>query len=342
MSKNSQQNLDQWFQQECQSMIQKARHIGIEAGKTNIPPVHAPTLNPYLYPIKVGFRSIWRNLQSELNENKIKTLNDIDFERRANLARDSNESIREIGNRIKLVGEKLEKVSNDGFNWLMFSFIFIVFFGLLYYEARMNSSFIMAVAIDITVRDARKISFFLYMAITLCIMATHYGTSFIESRFWKKALIVSSYSVIGIFLIGMAYIRTLYVNDGNFSLLSFIFFAIINLVFLAAISFLHSFAPTRHQFSNFLSRMVFKWKLDRLNSKLKKLTQEHKNHIRSGEDIVRNTQESMHSIGHYRSLIQSTFEQCLSEFVSFNLANRSDFLTPTIFNDLENQKLELE
>jgi len=341
-SKNLQKNLNHWMSQQCNSMIEKARQMGIESGRENTPPAHAPTINPYLYPLKVGFRGIWRNLQTEMNENKIKTLNDIDFERRANLARDSSEAIKDLGNKIKMVTEKLERVSNDGFNWIMFAVVLVIFGGLLFYEARMNSGFIMAIAPDITVRDARKISFFLYLAITICIMAAHYAASFITSRFWRKSLIVFAFGTIAIFLVGMAYVRTIFVNEGKFSLLSFIFFSIINLVFLAAISFLHSFAPTRFQFSNFLSRMVYKWKLNRLQSKLNTLTQQYKGHIRGGEDIIRDTQETIHSIGHYKTLLEGAYEQCLSEFVTYNLANRNDGLVPTIFGQIENQKLELE
>lgn len=340
-SKNLQKNLNHWMSQQCNSMIEKARQMGIESGRENTPPAHAPTINPYLYPLKVGFRGIWRNLQTEMNENKIKTLNDIDFERRANLARDSSEAIKDLGNKIKMVSEKLEQVT-DGFNWYMFSFIFVLFIGLVYFESLLNSAFLMQISQDITLGDSRRIAFFVYLAISITLLAIHFAVSFIESRFWKKVLIIFSYGTIGILLIGAAYLRTLFVNNGEFALLGFIFFSILNLVFLAAITFLKTFAPDRYQVSNFFSRMVYKLRLDRLESKLKKHTNEYKKHLRTGEDIVRNTQETIHSIGHYKTLLEGAYEQCLSEFVTYNLANRNDGLVPTIFGQIENQKLELE
>lgn len=339
---NTNNQLEQWLNRESDILIQKARHMGIESGKTNTPPVHAPQLAPYIYPLKVGFKAIWRNLQSMLHEKKIKTLGDIDFERQSNEARNTDEQIRDIGNQIKVVRDKLDRVSNDGFNWMVYLIILMVYSFLLFYEARMNSGFLMQIAPDISVRDARMISFFLYVAITICLMGVHYAAGFIYSRFWKKVLIVFSYGTISLLLVGMAYLRCLYVNNGEFVLLSFIFFAIVNLAFLAALSFLHSFSPTRLQFSNFLSRMVYSWKLDRLKSKLKRLNEKYTAHRKSGEDIVRNTQESIHSINHYKSLLQSKYEYCLSEFTVFNISTRTDGIVPLILNDIESQKIDFE
>lgn len=335
------QNLEHYIARESNLLIDKARHMGIESGKNNTPAAHSQTIDPYIYPLRVGFRGIWRNIQTVIHEQKLKTLAEIDSDRQAIQTKESDEEIRDVGNKVKSLEEKLQRVSQDGYNWLMFSIIFVVFMTLLFYESQMNSGFIMKISPDITVRDARKISFFLYIAMTIIIMAVHYAMNFIKNNLIKKSIMIGVYGILTSFLIAMAYVRSGYVNNNQFSLTSFLFFACINLIFLGSLIFLETFTCTREQFSNFLYRIIYNFKLGNLLRKLDKLKKKYKQNLRDGENIVRNTRESLYDINQYRFQLQSLFEQSISTFVSYNISNRTE-PNPKAYDHLELITIEFD
>lgn len=326
------ENLSQFIESESAIYIDKARSYGIELAKENKPKAFQDSLSPYISSIVAQFKSLWTKVETEIDEDIIKKDSEISMHSKETTHKQQEDALLEIRTKIKQVEDQIGRLADD-YNWQLFIPLLLFSFALIFSESYFNSSFMQQVMRDISSLQAKALSFTIY---ALLFFVIQFFNNWIDNstndweihakRFAKFLLFTVLFSFI-------AWMRTKYINYGDFDFLTFLGIFTVNLLFLITVNYLHQHFPSKNQINDYFRASTLKSRMAELQKKKKGIDSDLSSHSSSHIKLTKDTHQSLLILEKNKRLLKGKCEEAISAFIASNLSARPDRETPTCFNE---------